>query len=110
MARAGKKSCGAKQAVLRRLTRPNVFRLTTPECVGVVFTAPSDMRVDERLFLYALVRGFQPERALEIGVLQGGGGAIMANAMEENGKGKIVGLDPGRTSRCGRRTFTGATR
>jgi predicted O-methyltransferase YrrM len=84
----------AGQAVVRRLTRPNVYRLDTPERVGVVFTAPSDMRVDERLFLYALVRGFQPERALEIGVLQGGGGAIMANAMEENGKGKIVGLDP----------------
>ena len=84
----------AKTNAVKRLTRPNVYRLSTPERVGVVFSAPSDMRVDERLFLYALVRGFQPERALEIGVLQGGGGAIMANAMEENGKGLIIGLDP----------------
>src|SRR3954468_22020939 len=106
--RAGKKSAKrAKQRVLRRLTRPNVFRLDTPERVGVVFTAPSDMRVDERLFLYALVRGFQPERALEIGVLQGGGGAIMANAMEENGKGKIVGLDPAPDIKVRRQDFHG---
>jgi predicted O-methyltransferase YrrM len=83
-----------KANAVKRLTRPNVYRLSTPERVGVVFSAPSDMRVDERLFLYSLVRGFQPERALEIGVLRGGGGAIMANAMEENGRGLIIGLDP----------------
>lgn len=83
-----------KSQLVKRLHRPNVYRLRTPERVGVVFTAPSDMRVDERLFLYGLVRGFQPERVLEIGVLQGGGGAIMANAMEDNGRGQIIGVDP----------------
>ena len=81
-------------AVVRRFSRPNVYRLDQPERVGVVFTAPSDMRIEERLFLYALVRGFRAERALEIGVLQGGGGAIIANAMEDNGVGIVVGLDP----------------
>lgn len=83
-----------RSRLVRRLSRPNLYRLDTPERVGVVFTAPSDMRIDERLFLYSLVRGFRPDRALEIGVLQGGGGAIMANAMEDNGKGIIIGLDP----------------
>lgn len=80
--------------MVKRLTRPNIYRLSTPERIGVVFTAPADMRIDERMFLYGLVRGFQPDRVLEIGVLQGGGGAIMANAMEETGKGVIIGLDP----------------
>jgi predicted O-methyltransferase YrrM len=95
MARSARTYVTAAAApIARRMRRPNVYRLDTPERVGVVFTAPSDMRVDERLFLYSLVRGFRPERALEIGVLQGGGGAIMANAMEENGVGVIIGLDP----------------
>jgi len=84
----------ATSGTVQRMQRPNLYRLDTPERVGVVFTAPSDMRVDERLFLYALVRGFQPERALEIGVFRGGGSAIIANAMEDNGKGILVGLDP----------------
>lgn len=78
-----------------RFYRPNLYKLSTPERVGTVFTAPSDMRVDERMFLYSFVRGFQPDRVLEIGVFRGGSGQIMANAMEENGKGVVVGLDPG---------------
>lgn len=77
-----------------RFVRPNLYRLDTPERVGVVFTCQSDMRIDERLFLYAFVRGFRPERALEIGVLRGGSAAIITNAMEENGRGKLVGIDP----------------
>jgi hypothetical protein len=52
------------------------------------------MRVDERLYLYSFVRGFRPERALEVGVLNGGSGCIIANAMEDNGVGVIVGIDP----------------
>ena len=82
------------RAVGRRMRRPNLYRLDTPERVGVVYTAPSDMRIDERIFLYAFVRGFQPERALEIGVLRGGSAAIITNAMEENGKGRLIGIDP----------------
>lgn len=84
----------AKRQIFTRLTRPNLYRLDTPHRVGVVFTAPSDMKIEERLYLYSFIRGFQPERALEIGVLSGGSGCIIANAMEDNGKGIIVGVDP----------------
>jgi predicted O-methyltransferase YrrM len=83
-----------QKAISRRLSRPHLYDLDSAERVGVVFKAPSDMRIDERIFLYALVRGLRPQRALEVGILQGGGGAIMANAMEENGRGSIIGLDP----------------
>jgi len=82
------------RAVSGRLTRPNLYRLSSAERVGVVYSAPSDMLIDERLYLYAFVRGFRPERALEIGVLRGGSAAIITNAMEECGRGTLVGIDP----------------
>ena len=44
--------------------------------------------------LYALVRGLRPKLALEIGVRWGGSARIITNAMEENGIGQIVGIDP----------------
>src|SRR5437868_6197930 len=80
--------------ISNRLARPNLYRLNKPERVGVVYSAPSDMRIDERLFLYAMVRGFRPQRALEIGVLRGGSAAIITNALEEVGRGTLVGVDP----------------
>jgi predicted O-methyltransferase YrrM len=83
------------RAARKRLARADLYRLDTPERVGVVFTAPSDMRVDERLFLYSFVRGLKPQRALEIGVARGGSAAIITNAMEDNGGGgRLVGIDP----------------
>jgi predicted O-methyltransferase YrrM len=94
---AGRLRNGLRVAIRKakkRLNRPNLYSLASSERAGVVFTAPSDMKIDERFFLYAFVRGFRPQRALEIGVLNGGGGCIMANAMEENGMGRIVGIDP----------------
>jgi len=48
----------------------------------------------DKVMLYALVRGLRPERALEIGVRWGNSARIISNAMEENGIGKVVGLDP----------------
>jgi cephalosporin hydroxylase len=84
----------AKRAVVTRVTRPNLYRLNTQHRIGVVFTAPSDMKIEERLYLYSFIRGFRPERALEIGVLRGGSACIITNAMEDNGKGILVGVDP----------------
>lgn len=84
----------AKRAVLSALTRPDLYDLRTPHRVGVVYTAPSDMKIEERLYLYSFIRGFRPERVLEIGVLNGGSGMIIANAMQDNGKGVVIGVDP----------------
>lgn len=88
-----------------RLTRPNLYRLDSAERVGVVYSAPSDMRIDERLFLYSFVRGFRPERALEIGVLRGGSAAIITNAMEESARGLLVGVDPAPNLKVSWRSF-----
>jgi predicted O-methyltransferase YrrM len=84
----------AKRSFLDIVTRPNLYNLRSPHRVGVVYTAPSDMKIEERLMLYSFIRGFQPQRALEIGVLRGGSGLIIANAMEDNGKGVVIGIDP----------------
>jgi predicted O-methyltransferase YrrM len=103
-----RKARAAGKRAAARIKRPNLYRLDTPERVGVIFTAPSDMRIDERLFLYSFVRGFQPERVLEIGTFQGGGGAIMANALEEiGGRGRIVAIDPEPDLRVKEKDFHG---
>lgn len=44
--------------------------------------------------IYALVRGLRPRCALEIGVRWGGSARIICAAMETNGEGRCVGLDP----------------
>ncbi len=67
---------------------------TPKERIAIVFDNPSEMSIAERIFLYALVRGTQPERVLEIGSRHGGSAAIVTSAMEENGTGILVGLDP----------------
>jgi hypothetical protein len=74
--------------------KPRLYNLNTPERVGCVYNEPSDMCITDRLMLYALVRGLRPRLALEIGVRWGGSARIIANAMEENGIGKTVGIDP----------------
>jgi predicted O-methyltransferase YrrM len=96
--------------VQMRLTRANLYNLSSPHRVGVIYAAPSDMKIDERLYLYSFVRGFRPARALEIGVLHGGSGCIIANAMEDNGLGVIVGVDPGPEIYVPERDFHGRYR
>jgi predicted O-methyltransferase YrrM len=80
--------------VSNNIRRPNLFELNSPERVGVVYNEPSDMCPTDRLMLYALVRGLRPVRALEIGARWGGSARIITNAMEENGIGKLAGIDP----------------
>ncbi len=74
--------------------RPQLFNLSSQERFGVIFHEPSDMVVCDRVMMYALVRGLKPQRALEIGVRWGGSARIITNAMEENGIGQLVGIDP----------------
>jgi predicted O-methyltransferase YrrM len=82
--------------IRNRLKRPNLFRMDTAERVGIVYSAPSEMSISERLFLYSLVRGTRPIRVIEIGSRRGGSACIMAAAMEDSGQGLglIVGVDP----------------
>jgi predicted O-methyltransferase YrrM len=80
--------------VSNNLRRPRLFDLRSPERVGVVYNEPSDMCETDRLMLYALVRGLRPRLALEIGARWGGSARIICNAMEENGIGKLAGIDP----------------
>jgi predicted O-methyltransferase YrrM len=44
--------------------------------------------------LFALVRGLRPALALEIGARWGGSARIITNAMQENGVGRLIGIDP----------------
>jgi predicted O-methyltransferase YrrM len=74
--------------------KPHLYNLNTPERVGCVYNEPTDMCSTDRLMLYALVRGLRPKFALEIGVRWGGSARIITNAMEENGMGQLVGIDP----------------
>ncbi|MEM1430779.1 MAG: class I SAM-dependent methyltransferase, partial [Pseudomonadota bacterium] len=52
------------------------------------------MPIEDRIVLYALIRGLKPKSYLEIGVRWGGSARIVAAAMEANGSGEGVGLDP----------------
>jgi predicted O-methyltransferase YrrM len=65
-----------------------------PHRFPVVHTAPVHQLMSERVLLYALICGLQPERALEIGTLYGGSTMIMAAAMDDIGKGRIACVDP----------------
>jgi predicted O-methyltransferase YrrM len=69
-------------------------KLRKPERLEVVYDNPSEMSIPERLFLYALVRGSRPERALEIGSYKGGSAAIICAAMQDNQHGRLIGVDP----------------
>ncbi len=61
----------------------------------VIAQAPTEMSAEERGFLFALARGCQPRRALEIGTAGGGSSLILATAMEENGgAGQVWTIDP----------------
>jgi len=74
--------------------RPDIYRMGTPERLGIIFNAPTHLSTSARMIIYAIVRGTRPERALEIGTALGGSAAIIAAAMEDNGVGKIIGIDP----------------
>jgi len=52
------------------------------------------MSLEERLFLYAFVRGTEPANVLEIGTGQGGSTMVIAAALEENNVGQVFSIDP----------------
>lgn len=79
---------------LRNLVRPRLLMKGSHENIAVVFSEPHDMPIGDRIVLYGLIRGLKPKTYLEVGVRWGGSARIVANAMQANGFGKAVGLDP----------------
>ncbi|SIO54319.1 Predicted O-methyltransferase YrrM [Rhodovulum sp. ES.010] len=79
---------------LQHLARPRLVLRRGRERVDVVFSEPQLMPMGDRIVLYGLIRGLQPKSYLEIGIRFGGAARIVASAMEANGFGKAVGLDP----------------
>lgn len=72
----------------------------SPMRISSIFHYPSDMSLVDRLMLYTLVRGLRPNRVLEIGSRWGGSARIMCAALEDNGCGCMVGLDPHTDAFC----------
>src|SRR5512139_1289957 len=62
--------------------------------LSCVLDNPAQLRTPERLLLYALVLAFKPRRALEIGSAEGGSALLTCAAMDDNGFGRIVCVDP----------------
>jgi cephalosporin hydroxylase len=70
------------------------FLLRPNKRLSAIYYQPSDMCEPDKIMLYAMVRGLRPKRVLEIGVRWGGGARIISTALEENGEGNAVGIDP----------------
>jgi predicted O-methyltransferase YrrM len=60
----------------------------------VIHSAPAWLSMHERVLLYGLVAGLQPQRVLEVGTFQGGSTLIMCAALDDLGAGTIVCVDP----------------
>jgi predicted O-methyltransferase YrrM len=82
------------QRLQLRAARPNLYRGASPERVGIVHAVAGHLTVDERLLLFALIRGLRPRTVLEIGSLHGASAAIITSALEDTGSGCLVGVDP----------------
>jgi cephalosporin hydroxylase len=86
-----------RKQISQRIHRPNVFDLHTKERLGVVYANPSEMSLNEKFFLYALVRGSRPQNVIEIGSRHGGSASIIASAMMDINPATtatIFGVDP----------------
>lgn len=61
---------------------------------NAVYTSPAEMRMTERVALYSLIFGLQPQNVLEIGSFRGGSTAIICGAMDDTGFGQIACVEP----------------
>jgi predicted O-methyltransferase YrrM len=83
-----------RQPVVNQLAESR-FKLQLPAGLSTVPYAPSEMSLEERLFLYSLVRGCAPRRVLEVGTSEGGSALIISAALNDNDNGgQIVTVDP----------------
>lgn len=67
---------------------------TRPGRSSVVYRVQTHLSEPERLLLFGLVRGLRPAHVLDIGTFHGASAAIIAAALEDNGAGTLVGVDP----------------
>ncbi len=75
-------------------TVPGDDRLwASPERLQTI-NSPAQMLVREKLYLYATVFALAPERCLEVGVAQGWSSRIIADALRDLGRGRLVCVDP----------------
>jgi predicted O-methyltransferase YrrM len=65
-----------------------------PHHVRAIETAPAQMTMGERLFLYALTVAVHPERVLEIGSSHGGSAMIITAALDDLAGGRLACVDP----------------
>lgn len=59
-----------------------------------VLDVNAEMMEPERVLLYSLVFALKPSACLEIGTFRGGSSAIICKAMDDNGHGQLVCIDP----------------
>ena len=62
--------------------------------IDAVLATKAELLDEEKLLLYALVRGLKPQSVLEIGVFEGGSSAIILQALEANESGQLYSIDP----------------
>lgn len=67
---------------------------TRPGRFGVIYTTPAHMTAGERVLLYGFTFGLRPERTLEIGTFRGGSALVIAAALDDVGRGRLVCVDP----------------
>jgi predicted O-methyltransferase YrrM len=65
-----------------------------PSRLSAAIKGDAVMEVPERLLLFSLIFGIKPRRCLEIGTFQGGSAAIICSAMDDNGYGRLICVDP----------------
>jgi predicted O-methyltransferase YrrM len=66
----------------------------SPRSLPVIVDVGAEMLMPEKVLLYALVFGLKPQRCLEIGTFRGGSAAVICAAMDDNGFGRLVCVDP----------------
>jgi predicted O-methyltransferase YrrM len=64
------------------------------DSVNAVLNVCAEMMEPERVLLYSLVFALKPSACLEIGTFRGGSSAIICRALDDNGDGSLVCVDP----------------
>ena len=73
--------------------RNDLFVRVIREMEALPFTHPVSVNIDAAQFLYALAKFLQPQLILEIGCFIGFSTLHLAQALKENGRGKVLAVD-----------------